>query len=362
MIELQEEWEAPWEITAAVYVYKMENTADGDVERVSVNLTGRPGSAHSGSSVSDTSCPAEPLEEPSHLVSPSASSEADEEGSGVMAGRRRAEAEIEVGDLVQLSSAGEASYLQAMRCMRMSGHELPNCLAPGSVAEVLEANPSPGSPGGDRFRVRICSTGAVFWYPRAAIAPELLPNASEEAAPDARWAVSRDEAKGSAGVLADWDYTIAFQIPWVLRKVFAVQVLKLKTDVVFNAKERELVTVMRNEPVMGITLSEETTFSANVAGGTTWRRKLTVSYPDWLPGWAEKKVKKLYRAETATATRAFRIMFSDMQKCATQILASVGTKSVVGYSPITADFLDQLGLTGSLANQSMIHRCMEQQV
>ena len=368
MIERREEWTAPWEVTTAVYIYKMENTADGDVERVGVRMGLAANQTRSSGASDEPSSPDDAVEDPSE----DSSDDSGDPSFGVVrhgaAARREDAAAIMVGDAVQLSPAGEASYAHALVTLRQNGHVLPRCLAPGSAGEVLDMGQLPLS-SIKRYRVRVLEgsgRGAVFWYPREALSVESI-------GVGRRWSVRDSVRSGAAGReqqqqqralrTAEWEYTIGFQIPWILRKVLGTQV-QLATTVHLDAENRVLETVMRSVPnVMNIVISESTTFRANFeTGGTTWERKLTVSYPDWLPKFAERKVKQLYNEETTTATRSIREMFADMRARAPVMLASVGTKSLAGFTPGTGVFLEQLGLANSLRSGAMVSQAARQEV
>jgi hypothetical protein len=406
VIELREEWDAPWEVAAAVYVFKMENTADGTVEREDVRSSSHLSSALSDSSGSESQPDDAPDGPGGGGAGRGHESDGDDDGgsggvddfdehlrAGRNGGRRSGSAErtqeedeaavIEPGDYVRLSRAGLASHQRAMSCMRRqrghSGLSLPKCLAPGTVGLVLEAGTLPTS-SGKRYRVRaLGGGGGIFWYSRQALALDAPPplelsepqmGGRELAVPDAQLAVSREDASWTprpassrAMSITEWDYAIDFAIPWLLRKVFSLKVLQLVTTVRMETAARRLHTSMTNvSQVMNIKLVEVTEFTANGQNGTTWHRKLTVSYPDWLPGWAERKVKALYNEETAKASAAFREVFADMRSRAALMARARGIKSKLGYAPPTSGFLAQLGLDDSLRDLGAIEQSARQVV
>jgi len=142
----------------------------------------------------------------------------------------------------------------------------------------------------------------------------------------------------SPELLAEWQYGIDFAIPWVLRKIFSLDTLQLATEERLDMKNRVLENTMVNVTVKaGINIDEWTRVEPNPAtGGCTWSRKLTVTYPTWLPDWAARWCEKTYTKESVKARAQEEAVFAD-PGCMQQLLRCEHT----------ASFLRELGLAAS---------------
>ena len=139
----------------------------------------------------------------------------------------------------------------------------------------------------------------------------------------------------SPDLLAEWQYSIDFAVPWVLRKIFSLDTLQLATEERLDMKNRVLENTMMNVTVKaGINIDEWTRVEPNPAtGGCTWSRRLTVTYPTWLPDWAARWCEKTYTKESVKARAQEEAVFAE-PGCMQKLLRSEHT----------ASFLRELGL------------------
>jgi hypothetical protein len=303
-IDLSHEYSAPWEKVVVSYIHKMENDADGEVERRDVEIQhGVPSPQIAAPAVSsglDSSSASDPGDSPSSC---------DEEGEEEEPSARRATgvreqcdrgAMIEAGDRVRLTQDGERCHPDG-------------CLRPGGIGEVLaEGQFAIHHRSWDRTvsKLRVQALGGakrVYWYPRTAlqlehrstpaVAPkpeECLPAEAEAGVPPP--VAGETCARELSVEAARWAYAIDFSMPWVFRKLFSLDTVQLATTERLDMRDRVLENTMVNvSTVMGVQISEWTRVAPNLeTGGCTWTRRLTVEYPDWLPEWAVTKIKKAY--------------------------------------------------------------------
>lgn len=331
-IDLSHEYSVPWEKVVVSYIHKMENDADGEVERRDVKLERK--EAVEPPPISSSS--SDPGDSPS-----SCDDEADETQKQLGTDRLSAvepsaAKAIEVGDRVRLTDDGESLYPDG-------------CLALGDIGEVLAqgqfaVHHRTWDKTVTKMRVRaLGGVQRVYWYPCSALELErwLPPRPSWDAdahlptnvpAPDVPIPTVREAPAVS---MATWAYAIVFSMPWIFRKVFKMDTVQLATTERLDMQDRVLENTMVNvSQVMGVQINEWTKVAPNPeTGGCTWTRRLTVEYPDWLPGWAVTKIKKAY-TEASVGAREKDEQLCNHADCEQRVLSC--TES--------ADFYRELGL------------------
>ncbi len=326
-IDLTHEYSAPWEKVVVSYIHKMENDADGEVERRDVQIQRVPEIAAppvSGLNSSSTSDPGD---------SPSSCDEEDEQDGlsthhQAIGVRKQCDdgAVIEVGDHVRLTQEGERCHPDG--CLRQGG--IGEVLAEGQLAIHHRSWDKTVS------KVRVRSLGGakrVYWYPRTALRLEHKPTpavarTSEEFIPvdveaEAPPLVAGEtDAPELSVAAATWAYAIDFSMPWVFRKLFSLDTVQLATSERLDMRDRVLENTMVNvSTVMGVQINEWTRVAPNPAtGGCTWTRRLTVEYPDWLPEWAVAKIKKAY-TEASVGARGKEEKLIGQADCEERVLS-----------------------------------------
>ena len=337
-IDLTHEYTAPWEKVVVSYIHKMENDADGEVERRDVQIERGVQIATPAVSCLDSSSASDPGDSPSSCDE---ADDSDEEKSFAHRApgerERPADAAIEVGDWVRLTSDGERCHPDG-------------CLAPGEIGEVLaEGQFAVHHRSWDKTvsKLRVQALGGarrVYWYPRTALqlehgAPPTIVREPEEFLP-AEAAVAPPIAGEADGpepsvATATWAYGIDFSMPWVFRKLFSLDTVQLATTEHLDMRDRVLENTMVNvSHVMGVRINEWTRVAPNHAtGGCTWTRRLTVEYPEWLPEWAVTKIKKAYTDASLGARAKDEKLFGHAD-CEERVLSC----------PDSAAFYRELGL------------------
>lgn len=315
-IDLTHEYDVPWEKVVVSYIHRMENEADGEVVRSDKKVC-RAEPTHATSLPPPVAAPSieeDPsIEESDPGDSPSSGEEDEEHGRG----------EIEVGDRVRLSAFGERSHQDG-------------CLKPGGIGVVLAAGQlAAHHRSWDKTvsKLRVQALGGnnrVYWYPSSSLQAEFGATPAIQAARPSRTARCLSGLVAAAVPLAPsgaaaaatepvpvpltatWGYGIDFAVPWVLRKLFALDTLQLSTTEKLDMEERILENTMVNvSHIMGVKIDEWTKMEPNLeTGGCTWTRKLNVEYPDWLPEWSIKMIKKAYTEESTGARAKDEQLFS----------------------------------------------------
>jgi hypothetical protein len=327
VIDLTHEYDVPWEKVVVSYIHRMENEADGEVERRDVKVTVAPPPVSSVDASIDGSDPGDSPSSCEEEDEPPVAAD-DEEERAVDAEGRTA---IDVGDRVRLTAEGERCHPDG-------------CLAPGGIGAVLArgklaAHHRSWDTTVSKLRVQaLGGSKRVYWYPCSALQLEHGPPpvASQVVEPEAAATEPAEAAAAqSSHTAATWAYAIDYAMPWIFRKLFSLDKLQLATTERLDMQERVLENTMVNVSyVMGVHIDEWTSMVPNrETGGCTWARRLTVEYPDWLPEWAVTKIKKAYTDESLGARAKDEKLFGRAD-CDERMLGCAGS----------AAFYQELGL------------------
>eukprot|EP01048_Picozoa_sp_COSAG05_P002254 COSAG05_NODE_87_length_20404_cov_42.272051_24_plen_445_part_00 len=350
IVEIEDEWGAPWTLVVAMYIYKMENTGEAQsIERCRVNLTaeGQPPMA------------ADVLEEPSdseeeffdtvqHLREPLPEGE-----TGYVHDGKPSPYEIVHAEEVMVGVPPRGAI---RRSCRVRGH----CCG-GRQAPRKEQKP---------FFATAVTAAATVGLPAVAREPSRGAAAAHRLLP----APQKMRGSGRSGLTTlpepqlslqgalrsgGWEYEINYSVPWLMQKILRSKICKYLTTVELDASKQVMVTTMRNiSPLVGCQITERTTFTAISATRTSWERHLRVDIVDWLPMWVERKSVSLFHAGCKKSCGEYRGLLANLKTTAPDILRSSGSKSGIRqhgqFSPGTADFLKEIGVAPLLRDDSVL--------